>query len=342
VVVREVDSVSWEKGSEAFNCGLFNTRGWVDSISDGEYGAIFLDFQVNGGIVGKMSGFILKSSRLHGNQLLFYSGPALKTWDATLFENCLNALRLFAIGKGYARIHIRPFDQHLKELVHVKHYFHTVTSEYVVHFENYQNIKVSYGNKQNVKRAKKAGATYFSSQSPEVLDRMLALMDDTRDTRKGKYGQDYNPMFMVNLTRESLTRLLVTGMGVLHGAQIEGVVHSVQLNVELNGKQYGLLMGSDGIAYKNGLASFIDHHIITNAHEAGCRYYNLGLIPPDSQGGAGIRKYKESVGAEEMVSYGYYSYYLTFPWRLLNPLIRLSKKLPENKILNYIRSLVKV
>lgn len=339
VTVTEIQMLLWNVELDKFNYGLFNTSEWVNSISDTNYSEIFLEFKEDGVVIGKMAGFILKGTRIKGNELLFYSGPALKEWNAVVFKSCLEALHLYAKQNSYSRIHVRPFDQHLKELVSVNGYFHTVTSEYVIQYESVEKIKFSFGFKQNVKKAKKAGALFFTSQSVDVLDRMLELMNTTRESRRNKYGPDYNPMYMVNLTRKSLSQLLHSGMGVLNCAAIDGVIHSVILNVERGGKQYSLLMGSDAIAYKHGLASFMDWHIVHNAAEAGFRYYNLGLIPPDNQGGAGIRKYKESVGAVEMVSYGYYSYYLTFPMIFLNPLIRLSKIMPKNRILNLIRSL---
>jgi lipid II:glycine glycyltransferase (peptidoglycan interpeptide bridge formation enzyme) len=341
VTVAEIDMLLWNNELEKFNYGLFNTSEWVNSLSDSNYSSIFLEFNEDGVVIGKMAGFVLKDSRIKGDQLLFYSGPALIEWNALVFKNCLEALHVFAKQYKYSRIHVRPFDQHLKALVNVNGYFHTVTSEYIVEFDSVDKIKFSFGFKQNVKKAKKAGTIFFTSQSVEVLDRMLELMNTTRESRRNKYGPDYNQMYMVNLTRKSLSDLLHSGVGVLNCASIDGVIHSVELNVERGGKLYGLLMGSDAIAYKNGLASFIDWHIVQNANESGCQYYNLGLIPPENQGGAGIKRYKESVGAVEMVSYGYYSYYLTFPMILLNPLIKLSKKLPENKILNFIRSFLK-
>lgn len=340
VVVNEVDSLTWSKDFSLFNYGLFNTPEWVTSISEAKYPPVYYDFVYDNEVIGKIGGLILNGGAIKGRQLLFYSGPALKVWDSNVFISCLRALWTFARDNRYSRIHIRPFDQHLKELVTVKGYFHTKTSEYIVDYKKLEQLKFSFGFKQNAKKARKAGAIFYKSTSLEVLNRMFELMDSTRDTRKNKYGQDYNPMFMVNLTKESLSRLLDSGIGVLNYAEIDGIIHSVQLNVEKNGQLYGLLMGSDEIAYKNGLPSFIDQNISIQAFETGCQYYNLGLIPPENQGGAGIRKYKEAVGGLEMVSYGYYSYYITYPMKMLNPLLKLSKMIPDNKFWNMIRKVI--
>lgn len=343
VVVSEVNSAIWGTDFESLDYGLFNTPEWVGSLSSNSFPALYLNFGVNGQVVGKIAGLVLKGGKIKGNQLFFCSGPALKQWDPKLFASCLEALRIYAKKNNYSRIHIRPFDQHLKEVVHHKNFFHTVTAEYVVDYrKNNNKVRMSYGFKQNVKKARNAGVCFNKTRSLDVLHRMLELMDTTRESRVRKYGQFYDPMFLVNLNEKTLSALLESGIGVLCYGELDGVIRSVQINIERNGQIYGLLMGSDGVAYQYGIPSFIDYNITMNAIESGCKYYNLGLIPPEEQGGGGIRKYKESQGGEKMVSYGYYSYFLVFPLVLINPLLKLSKKLPSNTFLNSIRKISKL
>src|SRR5690606_15610640 len=136
-----------------------------------------------------------------------------------------------------------------------------------------------FGFKQNAKKARKAGAVFKSTRSMEVLDRLSELMDNTRVTRVAKYGHDYDPMYLLNLNKETLTKLLNTGMGIMHYAEIDGVIHSVQFNIEHDGKIFALLMGSDAVAYGKGIPSFIDQSISNKAFTEKARYYNLGTVP---------------------------------------------------------------
>src|SRR5690554_5344693 len=153
---------------------------------------------------------------------------------------------------------------------------------------------------------------------------------------------NYDPMYLLNLNRSTLTKLLENGMGIMHYAVVDGVIHSVQFNLEHAGRIFALLMGSDDYAYRHGIPSFIDKTISAKAHEEGALYYNLGTVPLESEGGEGLKRYKESQGGREILRYGYYTYFLTYPYKILNPFIKLSKKLPDHPVLNIGRSIIRL
>ncbi len=336
LVVQVVDKNLWRIDMDAFNVGLFNTWQWVSSLTNDFSTDIYLHFVRNGHLVGKIAGLVINLGRVKGKHLYFTSGPGLIKWDPYIFTECLSALHHFSLKNGYARIHVRPFEQTIHELLEIPNYFHTLAKEYVVIYSDFtERVKYSFGFKQNAKKARKAGAVFKSTRSLEVLDRLIELMDDTRVTRKAKYGYNYVPMYLLNLNKEALIKLLDTGMGIMHYAEIEGIIHSAQFNIEYNGKIFALLMGSDGLAYEHGIPSFIDQNISNKAFKERARYYNLGAGPTESEGGLGLQRYKEAQGSRELIRYGYYTYFLTFPCKLLNPLLRLSKILPDNSVMNF-------
>lgn len=337
--VSIVDPLTWAKDFNSFSFGLFNTPEWINSISDQSHPPIYLDFEKNGVIVGKIAGLILKGGRIQGNQLHFCSGPALRKDNQEDFGACLAALHHFAKKNHYSRVSIRPFEQCMAKRVTVKGFFHTETLEYIIDYNRSEPIKLSFGFKQNVKKARKAGFLIKKTASTEMVPQLLKLMDTTRESRVKKYGQFYDPMFLVNLNETTLKALLESGIGVLYYAEREGEIPSIQINIEKNGQIYGLLMGSDQSAYKTGVPSFIDHTITQMAVENQAVYYNLGPVPKEEEGGEGIRRYKEAQGARPVTRYGYYSFYLTFPLYLLNPLMKLSKKLPDNGFFNFFRNI---
>jgi hypothetical protein len=341
--VQAVDKDIWRIDMDVFNVGLFNTWQWVSSLTNGFTTDVYLHFSRNGEVIGKMAGFMLNQGRLKGKHLYFSSGPGLKKWESDTFRDCLTALHHYSLKEGYARVHVRPFEQEIHDVLDLPDYFHTVAKEYVVFYSDFtERVKYSFGFKQNAKKARKAGAVFKSTRSLEILDRLFELMDNTRITRKAKYGHNYDPMYLLNLNKETLTKLLNTGMGIMHYAEIDGVVHSVQFNIEHDGKIFALLMGSDDVAYGKGIPSFIDQNISNKAFEDKARYYNLGTVPLESEGGVGLQRYKESQGSREILRFGYYTYFLTFPYKLLNPFIRLSKNLPDNPVINMGRRAIRL
>ena len=340
--IQVVNKEVWKIDMDTFNVGLFNTWQWVSSLTNDYTKDVYLHFVSNGEVIGKMAGFMLNQGRAKGKHLYFTSGPGLKKWDSDIFAECLTVLYHYALKAGYARVHVRPFEQEIHDVLDIPNYFHTQAREYVVVYSDYtERVKYSFGFKQNAKKARKAGAVFKSTRSLEVLDRLFELIDNTRITRKAKYGHNYDPMYLLNLNKETLTKLLDSGMGIMHYAEIDGEIHSVQFNLEHEGKIFALLMGSDDLAYRKGIPSFIDQNISNMAFEEKYRYYNMGTVPLDSEGGAGLQRYKESQGSRELIRYGYYTYFLTYPYKFLNPFIRLSKALPDNPILNWLRKAVR-
>lgn len=341
--VHRVDMDAWRVDMDAFNVGLFNTWQWVSSLTNDFSKDIYLNFVHNGEVLGKVTGLILQKGLLKGQHLYFTSGPALKKWNSDIFAECLKALYHYSLKEGFSRVHIRPFEQEVHEVLDLPNYFSTMAREHVVIYSDFkEKVKFKYGFKQNAKKARKAGAVFKSTRSLEVLDRLFELMDNTRVKRRMKYGHDYDPMYFLNLNKKALTKLLDTGLGILHYAEIDGVIHSAQFNIEHDGRIFALLMGSDDLAYSKGIPSFIDQNISKKAFAERARYYNLGSGPGESEGGLGLQRYKEAQGSRELTRYGYYTYFLTFPYKLLNPLIRLSKALPDNPVLNFGRSAIRL
>lgn len=343
LIIQQVDLSDWKQDMDLYNVGLFNTWQWVSALTNDFTRDVYFHFLRGQEVVGKLSGFMLNQGKMKGRHLYFTSGPGLKQWSPELFAACLQTLYRFALKEGYARVHVRPFEQEVHERLELPHYFSTLAKEYVVVFaEHPERVKLSFGFKQNAKKARKVGAEFHSSRSLEILERMFELMDNTRLTRKEKYGHNYDPMYLLNLNRSTLTKLLENGMGIMHYAVVDGVIHSVQFNLEHAGRIFALLMGSDDYAYRHGIPSFIDKTISAKAHEEGDLYYNLGTVPLESEGGEGLKRYKESQGGREILRYGYYTYFLTYPYKILNPFIKLSKKLPDHPVLNIGRSIIRL
>ncbi|MBN2743668.1 MAG: hypothetical protein JXR39_07210 [Marinilabiliaceae bacterium] len=313
-----------------FNHSLFITPQWVESMAINGCSPIYLQFDMGPQVVGFIIGLEVPGGPLQGTQLYFYAGPAIDNNDLLMHEKALMALRAFARKQGYSKISIRPFDQQLSTPCNPKGYRRTNSAEYIYFFPNEDTPpKMSYGFKKNVKKGRKIGAALLASQHHRDLQALFRLIEQTKSKRVNKYGDDYNPLGLLNLGKESLSRLLDTELGLLYLVEVEQDRHCIQLCLEDEQRNYALLMGANEFAYENGLASFLDASVETLLREKKFKYLNLGSVPADN-GGAGLIQYKEAMGCRRYDSYGYYTYFLTFPLLLLNPLYKAGHLLPDN------------
>jgi lipid II:glycine glycyltransferase (peptidoglycan interpeptide bridge formation enzyme) len=306
-----VDRQKWESDLSAFESSFFISPQWVESAANENCSTVYLNFEVDGQVVSKISGLLAKGGLLKGNRLYFYSGPALKTYNSELQAQTLAAILDYAKRTGVSKVSVRPFDEVIHEGIAVPGFKSLASFEYKIVFsEGVEHKDFSYGYKQNVKKARKAGAQFHMGNSQELLNVLFDLIGSTLKIRTGKYGTEYNPLGLLNLNEATLRNALRSGMGKFYYATVDDKIVSIQLNLELGDRTYGFLMGSDTTAYKMGIPSFIDFNVIQFAQANGLSVYNLGGAPSDDQGGAGISKYKEAMGAKLFPVYGYYSPFL--------------------------------
>lgn len=339
IKIQEISQADWELISTQNDMGLFLTQEWINSLAFGDDQIVYLKFVLDEKLVALIAGVLINNGRGKGKTLYFYSGPHLPLWSEEIFKACLDILYIYSKEKKYSRLFIKSFDYQAFGELDIDAYYRLPSSEYILKFDG-RDFKLSSNFKRNVKKANKSGAVYYTSKDTLVLDKMLSLIDNTHQKRVGKYGKQYDPMYMANLNRQSLNELLKSGLGVLNCVEIDGEIHTVMFTLEKDKKIYFLLMGSSSESYRNGLPSFLSFNITERAIESGVEYYNMGLVPDKSQGGEGVRRFKESQGALEFKSSSYYTLFLSFPWCMLNPLFRLSKSLPENNLFNFFRRLL--
>lgn len=332
IIVEKIESDEvgdWEDGLSGFSYSLFLLPKWLEALKNEANRPVFFDFKKDGAVVAKLAGLMCQYGGFRGKQLYFYASPAFSDDTLFCFNLCHSALREWARQNGVSRIIIGSYDQQYENVCAAEGFYPTYRYEYIVAFGNSELPKFSTGFKKNFKKAEKLGATFHQDNTSEMLDKMLDLLGYTRDLRTMKYGRDYDPFYLKGLNEKVLQRLLDNGLGKLYYAKVDGDVSSVQYNIESGGKVYGLLMGSDGFAYKNGLPSFVDYNLICLYNRNGFTYYNPGGGPVD-EGGSGIEQYKKSMGGVKFVFAGSTTNFLTYPHKLLNPLLRFGRLLPKS------------
>lgn len=334
--VTEVTVEKWSSHLEAFPYGLFHTPEWVCALSDKRTPTIFLDFMNSEGeVLGKLSGLILPGNRFVGRKLYFFSGLLLKTKDDVLRSVCMEALQRYAKKTGYSRVLMYSFDFHSSGCQCFNGYFCEAMNEFVIDYHySGEPVKISSNLKRNAKKAIKAGVKIHCTTSGLVLKKLMDLLLATKVERVHKYGRDYNPMYIQNMNEASLLRLLDAGLGVMFYSDFEGEINTVLFALEHGQKLYFLLMGSDNTSYHNGIPALMALHVSDYAREAGKVYYNLGVIPREEAGGAGVRQFKQQQGAFEQLGYCYYSKFLGFPYRFFNPVLKRRLMKIEGSILS--------
>lgn len=323
--IERVGLEDWAIEESELTYSLFVSPQWIESAANEMCRPIYLDFKQRDRLVAKTAGLEVYGNKLVGTQLYFYSCPAFVDNRSEVHVECYEALLRFAKQNGYSRISIRPFDQTVSEKAEVDGFRIYPSHEYRVLFREQSEKGFSYGFKQNVKKARKAGAVFHQSSSPELLPKLIELLGVTQQVRTGKYGEIYDPMGILNLNENTLSRLIGTGSVRFYYATIQDEVVSVQLNFEIGDRTFGFLMGSSGEAYKKGVPSFIDFNILETVQERGLTLYNLGGTVSGEAGGEGLSRYKESLGAVRIPTFGYYSPYLGVRYYLIAPALWLAR-----------------
>jgi lipid II:glycine glycyltransferase (peptidoglycan interpeptide bridge formation enzyme) len=328
VSVCEVELDSWFIDLFEFEFSLFLLPEWVESVRTAHNVPIYLNIFCGDKVIGKICGLIKDCGKLKGHQFYSFASFALRQPNQQDLNSCHEALLRFAINKKITRIIIGSYDQRNSLSCSTPHYFSTKRLEYIVDLKN-NDIKFSKGFLKNVKRAESNNIVIKSSDSVSILERLYELLRLTYNHRVSKYGVVYNPFFLSEMNENSLTKLTKSGcVRLVYASRDEGAANSVQINIEEGGRIYGLLMGSDDVAYDYGIPSFIDYNIITEGQKSGGIYYNTGGVPAD-EASKGLAQYKASMGGREKIVFGATTNYLVYPQKIMNPLMTIGRKLPS-------------
>lgn len=325
----ELEGPLWEKDLLKFKHSLFHTVEWVSAMADIRSIPVFINFMDGDAVVGKISGLIHKKGLLTGDLLYCYASPAIRYDDQKLFDSCHDALLKFALKKQISRIIVGSYDQKSLLRCQSRNFYVTSRYEYVVPLSG-ERIHLSQNLKRNIKKAEINRGLFLEETSVDSLDQLITLIYATREKRKGKYEQDYNPFYLFNMNSDSIKRLIMTGMAHIYRVQDEtGRLFCAILNLEKNQQSFNLLAGSNPESYTKGFSSFVDYKAIQRYRAHKFSYYNLGGGTGD-KGSEGLERNKMGKGGLRHDLHGATTNYLLFPARFINPLLWVGRKLPGN------------
>lgn len=328
---------NWIKNLKDFNHSIFIRPEWLESLSANNYTPIYLDFYSDSNLIGKLAGLIINKGNIRGKQLYFYAGPAIINPDTSLLNKCNCALHSFAKKEHYSRIIIGSYDQAHSLKIKNPNFFSTVRKEYVIDLNS--DIKFKSRFKRNTKKASKFIDLTEINRRKMPYEMVIALLSRTLEYRQNKKRKAYDPFYLPYWSPNSLEKLLnsdLTDFFVIHK---NDTTHCFEINLKSGKRVFNLLRAADDAAYTNGLPSYIGKRMIEEYTSNHFNSLNLGGIPSGSDG-TNLAVYKKSMGAKEITVYGATTNYITYPYKLLNPILNLGRLLPDIGAVNFFKKFI--
>jgi hypothetical protein len=327
VIERLENSPTWDKELESFKGSIFMSSSWITVISNNERKPVYLRFIEDDKLVALAGGIELPVNKGPGKQLFFYSGIASGSTDASLVRKCKSSLYEYAKTCGYQRISMRSYDDHSYLNARVRQFRERERMEYVIYFgmDNKQFCKCFDRDlRRRVRKAKKEGAVFRESNSPELIEVLFALINETYHLRQSKGYGKYNYLYLPFFSSDAIEKLLETGQASFFYVEKDEEIMSIQLVILQGGRAYCTLMGTSMAGYREAAPSFLFYELAMTLKDMGYYYMNIGGVPRGKRQ-TGLKKFKDSLGAAIVKSAEAQTDFISFPLSYFNPLLELKR-----------------
>ena len=335
VVERLESSDKWDQELGRVRGGLFMTSAWLKAISRNDRKPVFLRFIEDNKPVAVLGGLDIFINNGPAKQLFCYTGIIAGTHDLEVTKRCKTALYHYALKNSYQRIIIRSYDHQSFVNARVKQFIENKKRlEYVICLDKDKESVINGFSKslhQRARKAKKEGAVFRKSNSPELTETLLRLIRGTNSVRKSKGYGSYASLYLPFMGLNEIERLVKAGYATFYFTELENEILSISLDLTYQKKAYGILMGTSSKGYRSGSPSFHYFELMCLLKDEGYSYFNLGGIPRNTRN-RGLTAFKERFGPKIMESTEESTNFLTFPLYLFNPLLDLKRVLRNLKI----------
>jgi lipid II:glycine glycyltransferase (peptidoglycan interpeptide bridge formation enzyme) len=334
--------LTWSQNLAEFNFSLFVTGEWIESFADDNKQPVYFNFYYLNEIVAKISGLIISFDRYRVKKLYFFSGPAMKTNDSSLYQACVKSLITFARDHRMNRIIIRSYDYSTLIEEPIPGLKISNREEFVLDLNPDKDTLVNNMGKKVVKNYRKAlnmGYSFNYSNSGVILDKLIELLEATQQFRTGKGYHKYAYLYFQYMTRQSLEKLIKSGAIMFYYAEKDGTIDCINLVMMKDGRAYGLLSGATPESYKYGVPSFVKYSLINHLKDLHFSCLNLGGTPKDHTHD-GISTYKLTLGCKAVRKSGFSTNYLFLPYSMMNPILNLGRKLPDTKLFQSLKKYI--
>ncbi|HBG85923.1 MAG TPA: hypothetical protein DEG09_04140 [Marinilabiliaceae bacterium] len=328
IKVREVSREEYDLNFSKYHYSLFLVSEFIDSLADGKR-IYYLNFERGGEVVAKLSGLGVNKKGVVGTYLYCYAGPAIIEYSEELYNLCLEALRRWARKNRLSRVDICYYDQQHQWRCQAKGYYSRANREFVRYFDpEEESPSFTKSVRYNARKAARLNPVFGEETSERMLQKLHEMLKATHEVRNERHNGNYKAYPYESMTKEGVDRLFNSGYMKLYYLEVDGVIHCVRLAIERDKRIYGLMIGGDEFAYKNGLAHYLQYQLINKLHKEGYKYYNISVV---NFGEDGLVAYKESLGCMRHKVHGAYTHFLTFPRYLLNPVMNTGRFVAGNK-----------
>ncbi len=324
IIERLENSDYWDDAIKSFQGGIFMTTAWITAISNNERRPVYLRFIKDDKPVAFLGGLEVYIKNGPGWQLFFYSGITSDIHDPSFIRICKIALYNYARKNGYQRISIRSYDYQSFVHARVKQFkVRKERMEYVLHLDRDNDSIIngfSSSLRQRARKVRREGAVLKKGHSPELIEKLFSLINETSDLRRSKGYGAYNYSFLPFCGRAEIERLVKERYASIYFTELHGEILSIELFLDFNNKAFGILMGTSLKGYKIGSPSFHYFEIVRSLKDNGYLYYNVGGVPRSNKH-KGLREFKGRLGAEVIDSAEEATNFLSPSLSYLNPFL---------------------
>lgn len=316
---------SWQKNLNEFNISIFILPEWIECFRDNKITPVYFDFLNRNLAIGKLSGIIIKNN-LKYSVLQCHSGIALREGYED-FHKLYQLLYNYAKINKINRIIIGSYDQQICHNIIIPRYYITKRTEYIIDLQKQWKISdLSKQLKRNIKKAKKSIGSNFNIHHNIDASYLFKILTETQNQRKLYKRDTFNPLYISPTSKDSTTKIMKSKLAEFYVYKKENAPYCIEFNLIYNKKAYNYLRGADRNAYRNSLPSLLSVKMIQQYKDKGFKSINLGGIPNNKDGEL-LARYKKGLGAKEVFQYGLTTNFIQYPYKLINPLLNIGRKL---------------
>ncbi len=329
----------WKKDLNNFEFSIFIIPEWIECFADSMKAPVYFNFNKGNIVVGKIAGLIINYKDSGARKLFFFAGPAFPVAEKGIVSLLLSCLTDYAIRNKFKRLIVKSYDYKTSCKFIRNDLKTTDRCEYIIDLrKSIEEIQSNYRKLvlRKVKKSEKSNAEFVKGDSLELIDCLISLLEETKRIRLSKGYSNYSYFYIPYVNKITLNKIISNKITSLYYVKAENEITCISLILAYNKKAYAFLIGANTYAYKLGIPYFLMYRLINELKRNKFVYFNLGGIPADKSG-KGLIFFKESLGAKKVIVTHCSTNYLTLPHMLLNPLLNIGRKLPDNAITRLIK-----
>jgi len=337
------DICEWESDLNRFAPSPFITPQWVEAVRNSTRIPVYLNFILNNETVGKIAGLKIEAACLRKRHLFFYSPPCIHDSIRGITGLIINKLVKYAVTNRFSRLIVRSYDSPSIFASDNNEFKITTDDEYIIDLtQSMEEIQKAFhcrSKRGKIRKAQKNGAVFCEGRSPDLIDKLILLLKETRSIRLSKGHEDYSYFYLPYMEESTLHKTFENGLARIFYVKIGDSISCIQFALTYGKRVYGVLLGTDRKGYKLGVSAFMDYSVIKKCKELGFESYNLGGVP-DNASKSGMIFFKTSLGAKKFLCTGGSTNYLNFPYKCLNPLLNMGRRMPESAVKRIIKKIM--